>query len=172
MRDPLPLSLLKSAVRLCWVAEVGLRRVLQKMTRQRGYQLAGSCGSCANCCEKPTIKAGPMLWKLPRLRQLFLAYQQKVNGFTLIEADDESQTFAFRCAHFDWKTRKCDSYHSRPFMCRDYPRALLQQPWPEFLPGCGYRPIAGNAEKLRAALAQTELSPEKREELERRMFLR
>ena len=153
MRDPLPLRLLKLAVRLCWVVEVGLRRVLQKMTRQPGYRLAGSCGGCAGCCEKPTIKVEPLLWKLPRLRQFFVAWQQHINGFTLIEADEESQTFAFRCSHFDWKSRKCDSYSSRPFMCRDYPRALLQQPWPEFLPGCGYRPIAGNAEKLRAALA-------------------
>jgi Fe-S-cluster containining protein len=169
--DPLPLRLLKALVRLGWTAEYALRRSAKRLTRRLGYQLAGACEGCAKCCEKPSIQAGKLLWRLPRLRRLFLAWQKNINGFTLMEAEEESQTFAFRCKHFDWKTRRCRSYSSRPFMYRDYPRALMEQPWPQLFEGCGYRPIASNAEKLRAALAETELSPEKRAELERKLFL-
>ncbi len=169
--DPLPLRLLKTLVRLGWTVEYGLRRTAKKLARRPGYRLAGACEGCAKCCEKPTIQVGAMLWHLPRLRRLFLSWQQHVNGFTLIEAEEESQTFAFRCKHFDWKTRRCSSYSSRPFMCRDYPRALMEQPWPQLFEGCGFRPLAGNAEELRRALEQTDLSPEKRAELERKLFL-
>lgn len=113
-----------------------------------------------------------MTWRVPLLRRAFLAWQRRVNGFTLVEADEETRAFAFRCAHFDWKTRRCDSYASRPFMCRDYPRALLDQPWPDLFPECGFRPLAPNAEAMRAALGRTTLSPEKLAELERKLFLR
>ena len=62
-----------------------------------------------------------------------------MNGFELVRSDEESWTFVFRCTHFDPATRSCDSYGSRPGLCRDYPRLLLWQPNPELLPGCGCR---------------------------------
>ena len=86
------------------------------------------------------------------MRELFLGWQRVVNGFELIEVDEEEALFVFRCTHFDWRTRKCGSYASRPFMCRDYPRALLDQPWPVLFDACGFRPIARNADQMRAAL--------------------
>lgn len=172
MVDPLPLRVLKALVRGAWWVEYGTRRGFARLLRRPGYRLAGSCGGCARCCERPTIQSGRVTWNLPVLRRLFLAWQRRVNGFELIEADEETLTFVFRCSHFDWTTRRCDSYASRPFLCRDYPRGLLDQAWPDLFPECGFRPISSNAEGMRAALAATDLSPEKREELEKKLFLR
>jgi hypothetical protein len=39
------------------------------------------------------------------------------------------------------------------------------------LPGCGYRPVARNASRLRAALAPLPLSPEQREKLAKGLHL-
>jgi Fe-S-cluster containining protein len=172
VRDGPLLSTLKTLVRWAWTVEYGLRRAVRRRFGPKGYALAGRCGGCARCCEQPTIRAGLVTWYFPLLRAAFLAWQRRVNGFELVEADPDARLFLFRCTHFDWVTRRCDSYASRPFMCRDYPRGLLEQPWPELFPGCGYRPLARDADGLREALARTDLPPEKRAELERKLYLR
>jgi hypothetical protein len=56
-------------------------------------------------------------------------------------------------------------------MCRDYPRLLIWQPRPVFLPGCGYRAIAANAAGLRANLARLDLTDAQREKLRRELHL-
>jgi len=94
-----------------------------------------------------------------------------VNGFELVSHDARRRTFVFRCTHFDWTMRSCDSYDSRPGMCRDYPRFLLWQANPELLPGCGYRAIAPNAPGLGASLAELDLTPEQRKKLRRGLRL-
>jgi hypothetical protein len=176
MVDPPPLRWLKALVRSAWTVEYALRRgfgrVASRFGGPAGYRLGGACGGCARCCERPSIRSGTWTWRLRTLRAVFLGWQRRVNGFELVEADPETHTFVFRCTHFDSATRRCDSYTSRPFLCRDYPRALLEQPWPDLFPECGFRPIARNAAALKAALAATELSEEARAELERRLFLR
>jgi Fe-S-cluster containining protein len=93
------------------------------------------------------------------------------SGFSLTGHDFANRVFVFRCTHFDPETRRCDSYQSRPGMCRDYPRLLLWQPRPEFLPGCGYRALPPNAARLRAAVEQAEISDEQRERLRRGLGL-
>jgi Fe-S-cluster containining protein len=102
-------------------------------------------------------------------RRLFLAWQRRVNGFELVSADD--RVFVFRCTHFDRSTHTCDSYGSRPGMCRDYPRALMWQVSPDLLPTCGYRAIPSNAAGLKAALDAAALSPEQREKLRKGLRL-
>ena len=87
------------------------------------------------------------------------------------EFDRRGRVFIFRCTHFDWATRSCDSYGSRPGMCRDYPRVLLQQANPEFLPGCGYRPVAPNAERLVRSLERASVTREQRERLRKDLHL-
>ena len=168
MKDGAALGVLKTLVRAVWTAEMALRR---SFGRQRRYRLAGTCGGCAKCCERPTIRVGPWTWWIPPLRRLFLAWQRRVNGFELVAAHRETRSFAFRCAHFDARIRRCDSYVTRPFMCRDYPRALLDDAWPEFFPGCGFRPVAPNAASLRRALEASGLPDEKIEELAERLYL-
>lgn len=171
MRDGALLGLFKRVVALAWTMEVALRRAWGRARGQARYRLGGACGGCARCCEAPAIRAGRLTWALPRLRRLFLAWQRRVNGFELVATDAATGTFVFRCTHFDPSTRRCDSYATRPFMCRDYPRALLDQPWPELFPECGFRPRLRKGEGLRDALARTDLDPERRRELEKRLFL-
>ncbi|RME27954.1 MAG: YkgJ family cysteine cluster protein [Deltaproteobacteria bacterium] len=107
---------------------------------------------------------------------MFVWWQRRVNGFELVEADRRGRALVFHCTHFDPHTRRCDSYHSRPFMCRDYPRALLDQAWPDLFEGCGFRIIAADADRQRralsdAALSDAGLSEEQQAELRRRMRL-
>ncbi len=163
---------IKGVVRGLWTIEYAIRR----RARPPAYALAGTCEGCAKCCEQPTIRVGWATFRVRALRALFLGWQRSVNGFELVEAVAAevggSGQFRFRCRHFDWEARKCRSYTSRPFMCRDYPRALLDQAWPELFEGCGYRPLAKNGERLRDELVRRGVEGERLAELEKRLFLR
>lgn len=162
---------LKALVLATWTVELRLRRGPRQIIRAPRYRLGGACASCAKCCERPAIQVDRLTWYVPVLRRAFLGWQRKLNGFELVGGDRETRTFSFRCTHFDLETRRCDSYGSRPGLCRDYPRALLAQPWPEFFEECGYRPVVHNAEGMAAALAETALSAQDQEALRRRLKL-
>jgi hypothetical protein len=152
MRDGLLLRSVKRVARWRFSADLAVHRALRRARGERPYVLGGECRLCARCCEAPAIQVGRALWYLPTLRRAFLWWQRRVNGFELVSRDSRARVFVFNCTHFDRATRTCDSYDSRPGMCRDYPRNLLAQPDPEMLPGCGYRPVAPNAEALLRAL--------------------
>jgi Fe-S-cluster containining protein len=94
-----------------------------------------------------------------------------VNGFELASTDAQARVFVFRCTHYDRASRSCDSYGSRPGICRDYPRHLLWQANPEMLAGCGYRAAPPNAKGLEAALDRSNLTPAQREALRRGLRL-
>lgn len=117
------------------------------------------------------MSVGRLVWSLPYAQQVFLAWQRRVNGFELVRREAQGRTLVFRCTHYDRATRSCDSYDSRPGMCRDYPRLLLWQPVPEFLPGCGYRPVTPNADGLKESLEKLDLTPEQREKLDKGLRL-
>lgn len=151
-------------------AELGLRRALARLRGERPWRLGGACGGCARCCEAPSIQVGRATWYLPTLRWAFLAWQRRVNGFELVRRE-RPRVFVFRCAHFDPATRRCDSYASRPLMCRDYPKLLLWQPTPELFPECGFRPVHPEAARLRAALEAQDLPEERLRELGQKLFL-
>jgi Fe-S-cluster containining protein len=142
----------KRIARWSFYIDVSLHRALRRVRGDRPHRLGGECRRCARCCEAPAIQVGRAVWYLPALRRLFLWWQRRVNGFELARRDVRARVFVFECTHFDRFTRSCDSYDSRPGICRDYPRNLLAQPNPEMLPGCGYRPVAPNAEALLRAL--------------------
>ncbi len=171
MRDGLLLRSLKRAALWRFQADLALHRALRRGRGERSWTLGGACQRCARCCEAPAIAVGRLTWSLRLPRSLFLWWQRRVNGFQLVRADAEEQSFVFRCTHFDWQTRSCDSYASRPGVCRDYPRVLLWQANPELLPGCGYRALPPNAEGLRAALGRLQLTAEQREKLRRGLRL-
>jgi hypothetical protein len=154
-----------------FVLNLRAHRLLRRMRGERPYVLGGECRRCAACCEAPAVQAHPAVWHLRSLRALFLFWQERVNGFVLTGTERRSRTFVFRCTHFDAATRLCDSYDSRPGMCRDYPRLLLWQPNPEFLPGCGYRAVTPRAERFRALLKDPSLTTEQREKLRRGLRL-
>jgi hypothetical protein len=171
MRDGAARRALKRVARWHFDANLGLHRLWRRRRGERPFVLGGECRRCAACCEAPTIAAGRMAWSMPVARWLFLLWQRHVNGFELVDRDPRGRAFVFRCTHFDPVGRTCDSYDSRPGMCRDYPRLQLWQASPEFLPGCGYRGIAPNAAGLRAGLARLELTDEQRERLRRGLNL-
>ena len=150
------------------------RRADRGLRRARGepsFALGGACERCAACCEAPGIRVHALVFLAPLLRRLFLRWQEAVNGFVLTQARRSERTFVFRCTHFDAATRSCDSYASRPGMCRDYPRALLFQPQPRMLPGCGYRPVARNAARVLRVLQDQSLTDEQRRHLSRELHL-
>ncbi len=151
--------------------DLAVERALRRGRGERPYVLGGDCRRCARCCEAPAIQVGPLVWRVPSLRRLFLWWQETVNGFVLTEARPETRTFVFRCTHFDPRARACDSYPSRPGMCRDYPRLQLWQASPEFLPGCGYRAVAPGAARLRVLLDGKPMTAEQRARLHRGLHL-
>jgi len=123
------------------------------------------------CCEAPAIQVGRLVWHAPFLRWLFLWWQRLVNGFVLEEARRDEKVFVFRCTHFDSRTRVCDSYESRPGMCRDYPRALLYQTAPEIFPECDYRALASNRRALLQALESKSLDEQQMDRLKNDLYL-
>jgi len=151
--------------------DLTLHRAIRRARGEKPWVLGGDCRRCAACCEAPSISVGPVTWGVPAVRRAFLWWQRRVNGFHLVRMDGDGRSFVFRCAHFDRETRSCDSYDSRPGMCRDYPRLLLWQASPDFLPGCGYRASPPNAAGLRAALDRASLTPGQRERLRRGLRL-
>jgi Fe-S-cluster containining protein len=161
----------KSVARAAFYLNLWTDRGWRRFRGERPYRLGGACARCAACCEAPAIRVLALVWLSPSLRRAFLRWQEKVNGFVLVGERARERTFVFRCTHFDAVTRSCDSYSSRPGLCRDYPRGLLHQAAPELLPGCGYRPLARNAEALRQALQAAGLSDEQRARLRRDLYL-
>jgi hypothetical protein len=171
VRDGPFLRVVKSLARWRFALDLAAHRAIRRARGERPWALRGSCQRCAACCEAPAIAAGPLAWSRPTVRRLFLWWQRRVNGFELVRADEDDRSFVFRCTHFDRATRSCDSYESRPGMCRDYPRLLLWQGNPELLPGCGYRAAPPNAAGLRVALDRLDLTPEQREKLRKGLRL-
>jgi hypothetical protein len=152
-------------------ADLGVDRAMGRLRGRPSYRLGGSCHTCARCCEEPAIRSNAATWYVPALRSIFLWWQRTVNGFVLLRAEAHGRLFVFSCTHFDPGTRRCDSYATRPGMCRDYPRGLLEQPRPEFLPGCGYRAVNTSAEGILRALQERDLSPEQMAKLRAGLYL-
>lgn len=171
MRDGALRRAVKRVARLAFEIDLAVHRRLRRARGERPWTLGGECRRCAACCEAPTIAVGAVVWSLAPARLLFLWWQRHVNGFALVRADPDDRSLVFDCTHFDRATRACDSYGSRPGMCRDYPRLLLWQPNPELLPGCGYRAKPPNAESLKLALSRIALTDEQREKVQRGLRL-
>ena len=112
-----------------------------------------------------------LTFRLAVLRAPVLWWQRVVNGFTFVRAEAPS-VFVFDCTHFDRGTRRCDSYDSRPAMCRDYPRLLLDSAWPEFLPGCGHRAIDRLGADTLVALGRAGVDDRTREAIAEKLRLR
>lgn len=171
MRDGPLRTTIKALSRAVWTAELGLGRALKRVVASPTWQLTDACKGCARCCEAPTLTIDPTLFYLALLRRPFVWWQRVVNGFDLVEADAEALSLTFRCAHFDWTARRCDSYHSRPGVCRDYPRALLDQAWPELFESCGHRVLLTDRQRQLDVLASQGLAPDTLARLKRQQRL-
>jgi hypothetical protein len=146
-------------------------RGLSRLRGQQRFKLGGECRRCARCCEAPGIQVGRLVWFVPSARRLFLWWQRQVNGFELVSRDARARMFVFRCSHFDWQARACDSYDSRPGMCRDSPRNLMAQTNPELLSGCGYRAVDVRGDAMLRALEQARVTPLQMAKLKKTLHL-
>lgn len=172
MRDgPLRVGV-KAIARALKTFDLAVTRWVLRRRGQRRYRLLGSCVGCGRCCERPSVAVGRVVWFVPSIRRVFLWWQRVVNGFELREADARFRVFGFRCTHFDASTKRCDSYASRPLMCRDYPVNLTFEATPTLFPECSYVVQDRKAEQLRASLIAAGVSGEKLEALERSLFLK
>lgn len=161
----------KRLARFFYEADLALHRRRRRSAGERPYDLGGACRLCAKCCEAPAIAP---VWPVRRLRsarRLFLLWQRAVNGFHFLREDRAHRVFVFRCEHFDRITRRCDSYETRPGVCRDYPRNLMWQTEPVLLDGCGYRPVAPGAASMLRELEKRNLPKEQMEKLRKGLFL-
>jgi uncharacterized protein len=161
----------KAVARAAFFIDTWRARGFRRAGGEAVYDLGGECRRCARCCEAPAISVPAVVSLSPLLRRSFLRWQERVNGFVLVEERRAERTFVFRCTHFDPATRSCDSYASRPGVCRDYPRNLLQQTTPEMLPGCGYRAVARNAGRMLRVLETQPLTPRQRDKLRKELHL-
>ena len=167
MRDGPARSFIKKAL-----ARAYLRGLARRRRRQPPlWELAGDCGACARCCEAPAISVG-LLFYVPVIRELWVWWQRAINGFVLVSRDRALLAFTFRCTHFDTSSRRCDSYESRPGMCHDYPRLLMEHPQPELFAGCGYRPLSPQRHSMLRALDDAGVSGEQLVQITKKLRLK
>lgn len=172
MRDGAVRAAIKRLARLRYEIDLWLTRKIRARGVPPRYRLIGSCNGCGRCCERPTIQVSPWTLRFPVLRALLLAWHRWVNGFVLVGEARTQGLVAFRCTHYDTVTKQCDSYETRPGMCRDYPRPLLDAAVPEFFAECSYAAVDTQAASLREALEKVQLDPSRREELYRKLKIR
>ena len=174
MRDNFIRRTIKLPLRHAYLLQLRMRRGWRGRVRGDAprYMLEGSCQGCGQCCEEPAITTGAMISSLALLRAAFLLWQRHVNGFILRQHDRAHHTFSFLCTHYDPCTRQCDSYTSRPGMCRDYPRIVLDQDAPALFDACTHSLRLSNTGALIEAIdADPTLSDAQREMLKERLFL-
>ncbi len=169
MRDGLLRRCLKAVVRSMNTVDLAVTRAVKP---RAPYRLLGSCNGCGRCCESPGIPVRKFVWYLPTARRVFLWWQRLVNGFVLKESDARTRTFFFTCTHYDAVTKRCDSYESRPLMCRDYPVNLIYEGVPPLFDECSYVVQARNAKALKAELVKAGVTGDKLAEMEKKLFLR
>lgn len=169
MRDGPLRRVVKAGVRTVWWLEWSLRRPFTPKAR---WAVSGTCNGCGACCVRPTIAVGRLVWRWPTPRRMFVWWQRHVNGFEYVEKlRGGVRALVFRCTHYDAVTRTCDSYNSRPFMCRNYPTVLLDQSWPDLFDDCSYTLVDREGAGLSQALDAVELSDEARRALKQKLRL-
>jgi len=172
VKDDLARRSIKFLARLRYLTDLKITRFILRLKGQPRYRLKGQCNRCGACCETPMIQMYWPLFQLRSARWLMRLWHGKINGFVWIGDDKKSHSLIFRCEHWDPETKQCDSYGSRPGMCRDYPRPLLYHPTPGFLEGCGYYAQHKNASNIRARLEGMNLPEGQRKYLEDKLHAR
>ena len=171
MRDGLLRRLVKLLARGVQRTDLALGRLWLRLQGEPMYRLEGACSGCGCCCEHPTVQLPRVLFHARIYRGLLLRWHRCVNGFELERLERGAHALVFRCTHFDPTARACDSYTSRPTMCRDYPRPLLYQAAPELFEACTHRIVYRHAARFEQVLEAQDLEPEKLEELRERLGL-
>jgi Fe-S-cluster containining protein len=172
VRDGPGRRLLKAVARGVGRVELSLRRWWLKRRGEPRYRLTGSCNGCGRCCEAPSMQVDRLTWHVRSVQAVFLWWQRVVNGFLLQDTDARFRLFIFRCTHYDAATRRCDSYDSRPLMCRDYPVNLTFDALPSLFDECSHGVVDRKADALRKALVDAGLQGESLEAIERKLYLK
>ena len=133
-------------------------------------ELEGGCTGCGACCDTPSIQLPTVIFFFKSVRWLVKTWHWHVNGFAYIGIDRRNRILIFSCTHLDPVTKQCDSYDSRPGLCRDYPVNLLEDVRPTFFPSCGYYALSPDAAEIRADLAELEIPEARREYVERTFY--
>jgi len=144
---------------------------IHRRTADIRYELGGECIRCAACCERPGIQVSKLTWYFPFALRVFLWWHRYINGFELVEARRADLAVIFDCTHFDQVSRECDSYSSRPGMCRDYPRPFLEQANPEFFEGCGYKAVSTKRDALLQILDTQGIGQDQMDKLKKGLYL-
>ncbi len=168
MKDGISRRILKAIALARYKVDLGCTRFILRLKGQPQYALCGSCNGCGGCCVTPMIQTWPWILYFRSIRWCLLTWHRRVNGFELMGENKKTGVIMFRCTHYDPETKQCDSYSSRPGMCRDYPRNHLYDPNPTFIQECGFRAEAKNAELIRDSFKDLDLTPEQRAELEKK----
>lgn len=157
-----------------WVgaAELWLRRRWLERRGEPRYRLTGTCNGCGKCCESPSMVVDRLTWHVRSARAVFLWWQWQVNGFQLKDTDPRHRLFVFHCTHYDPVTKRCDSYDSRPLMCRDYPVNLTYDALPQLFDECSHGVVDRKADALRKALVDAGVTGEALDAAERRLYLK
>ncbi len=172
MRDGAVRRVVKRLARWRYGCDLAITRWIRRLRKEAPeLELAGHCNGCGACCETPMIYLNRWLFYARSVRWAVLGWHRWINGFEYLGEDRSQHAFIFRCTHYDTLTGQCDSYESRPGMCRDYPRNLLDSPAPEFLTPCSFYPRARNADEIVASLRDLNLPPERLAELEIKFYV-
>ena len=163
---------IKRIALVCYSIDLKSTRAIQALRGEPLYRLHGFCNQCGACCQSPMIPIFPALFFIKSFHWLIRAWHRWVNGFEFIGEDRKNKILIFRCTHWDPHTKLCDSYDTRPGMCRDYPRNLVYSTDPNFLNQCSYYAVDKNAECMRAVLEDLNLPPEKLEALKQKLHVR
>jgi uncharacterized protein len=161
--------------RFAWVryaVDLWITRKVMVLKGEEKFELRGHCNRCGRCCEYPTIQMSDITFHMKRFKTCIIWWQQTVNGFVLDKENKLDATLTFTCTHYCDDTGQCDSYASRPGMCRDYPVGQIYSVNPTFFEECGFYAVDKRAASFRKALEKTELPPDKREDLYKRLHLK
>lgn len=170
MRDGPLRATLKGLALIRFYIDLWLWRLWQRLRGRRPrFDLTGSCEGCGQCCETPSLTVPPIMLKNPPVLELFLWWQRAVNGFEFLRADYKRSELIFSCTHYDKNSKRCDSYTTRPGMCRDYPTNLRYAERPKLFDDCTYVLVDRLQVRLDAALDQAGLPPEQLAEIKRRL---
>ena len=172
MRDGPIRTTIKALVRWRYLTDLKItRKILQLKGEGALYKLQGKCNGCGACCKSPMIQIHPWLFYFKSIRKATILWHEQINGFNYIGDNRKEKYLIFKCTHYQEETGQCDSYHSRPGLCRDYPNNLIYEPRPALLPECSYQIVDPNQQAIRESFKDLDLTEEQLSKLKKEFYI-
>ncbi|OGL41156.1 MAG: hypothetical protein A2161_07545 [Candidatus Schekmanbacteria bacterium RBG_13_48_7] len=172
MKDGIVRKTIKYVALARYMIDLKITRLIKSVGNSQTFHLEGSCNRCGKCCENPAIILSAPFFYLKTNRWLTLKWHKIVNGFEFVGENRKEKCFIFRCTHWNPETKLCDSYETRPGLCRDYPRNQIDSTDPVFMDSCGYYAVRKNAESMGKAIDKLLLSEEKTDKLKQKLHIK